>query len=163
LAFFYLIWQRLLELSKPERLEALDAIRAWSGMNGDSREGDRALTREEVHTLERGNLVELGAHTVTHASLRLLSESQQMEEIVGSKAQLESIIGHSVTSFSYPHGEYSPETTKLVQRAGFLGASTTTFQCVRPSADPFQLPRFQVDDWGREEFLRRLAKWYALS
>ena len=163
LAFFCLIWQRLLELSKPERLEALDAIRAWAGSKGDSHDGDRALTRDEVHILGTGSLIELGAHTVTHASLRLLSDSQQMEEIAGSKAQLESIIGHPVTSFSYPHGEYSPETTNLVQRAGFLGASTTTFQCVRPSADPFQLPRFQVDDWGGEEFLRRLARWYALS
>jgi peptidoglycan/xylan/chitin deacetylase (PgdA/CDA1 family) len=163
LAFFYLVWQQLLKLSKPERLEALDAIRAWVGTASDPRREDRALTQEDVSALGNGDLVELGAHTMTHASLRLLSNAQQMDEIAGSKAQLENITGRPVTSFSYPHGEYSVETTALVKRAGFQVASTTNFRCVLPDADPFQLPRFQVDDWSGEEFLRCLARWYALS
>ena len=163
LAFFYLIWQQLLKLSKPERLEALDAIRAWVGTGSNPRRGDHALSQEDVRALGNGKLVELGAHTITHASLRLLSNSQQMDEIAGSKAQLENIIGRPVTSFSYPHGEYSVETTDLVKKAGFQVASTTNFRCVLPNADPFQLPRFQVDDWSGEEFLRRLVRWYALS
>jgi peptidoglycan/xylan/chitin deacetylase (PgdA/CDA1 family) len=163
LAFFYLIWQRLLELSKPERLEALDGIRTWAGASNDSRRGDRALSKDEVNVLGEGGLIELGAHTITHPSLKALSTSQQMAEISGSKAQLENIIGHPVISFSYPHGEYSVETIKLVQRAGFQGASTTHFKCVKSGADPFQLPRFQIDDWSGEELLRRLVRWYALS
>lgn len=163
LAFFYLIWQRLLELSNPERLEVLDAIRAWAGASNDTRLSDRALIKDEVNVLGEGGLIELGAHTMTHPSLQVLSASQQMEEISGSKVHLENIIGHPVTSFSYPHGEYSVETLELVQRAGFQGASTTNFKCVMSDADPFQLPRFQVDDWSGEEFLRRLARWYALS
>ena len=163
LAFFYLIWQRLLELSKSERLEALDAVRTWAGVDSDARPGARALAREEVNLLVKETLIELGAHTVTHASLRHLSRSKQMEEILGSKKQLETIIGRPVTSFSYPHGEYSVETPALVQNAGFLAATTTNFHCVLPNTDPFQLPRFQVDDWNGDEFLRRLARWYALS
>lgn len=163
LAFFYLVWQRLLETSNAERLKCLDTIRAWAGADSDQRRRDRALTKEEARMLGQGDLIELGAHTVTHAALRLLPAAQQMEEIAGSKTQLEDIIGRPVTSFSYPHGEYSMETAELVQKAGFQGASTTNFQCVLPSADPFQLPRFQVDDWSGEEFLRRLARWYALS
>ena len=163
LAFFYLIWQRLLELSNTERLEVSDAICAWAGMSNDSRRKDRALFKDEVNVLGEGGLIELGAHTMTHPSLKILSRLQQMEEISGSKAQLENIIGRPVTSFSYPHGEYSLETVEFVQRAGFYGACTTNFQCVRAGADQFQLPRFQVDDWSGEEFLRRLARWYALS
>jgi peptidoglycan/xylan/chitin deacetylase (PgdA/CDA1 family) len=163
LAFFYLIWQRLLELSKPERLEALDMIRAWAGVNEDLRFGDRALSPDEVNILGEGGLIELGAHTMTHPSLNVLSISQQQEEISGSKLQLENIIRRPVKSFSYPHGDYSVETIELVQRAGFQGASTTNFRCVTPGADPFQLPRFQIDDWSGAEFLRRLARWYALS
>lgn len=163
LAFFYLIWQQLIRLPKPERLEALDAIRAWAGTGGDPWLGDHALSQEDVHALGKGDLVELGAHTMTHASLRLLPNSQQMDEIAGSKAQLENIIGRTVTSFSYPHGEYSDETMELVKKAGFQSASTTSFRCVLPKADRFQLPRFQVDDWNGEEFLRHLVRWYALS
>ena len=163
LAFFYLVWQRLLELSWSERLEALDAIRLWARLSGNRPREDRALTGEEAQALGSGSLIELGAHTVTHAALKRLPGARQVEEIRGSKSQLEEILGRPVTSFSYPHGEYSVETVDLVRRAGFLGASTTSLTCVRPDADPFQLPRFQVDDWSGERFLRRLARWYAFS
>ena len=163
LSFFYLVWQRLLKLSKPERLDALDALRAWAGLSNEPRRADRALNNDEVNILGKGGLIELGAHTVTHPSLKVLSASQQLEEISGSKAQLENIIGRPVSSFSYPHGEYSIETLELVQKAGFQGASTINFRCVMAGADPFQLPRFQIDDWNGEEFLRRLARWYAFS
>ena len=163
LAFFYLVWQRLQGLPHPERLEALDAIRAWAGVSKDPRRADRALSKHEVHALGEGGLIELGAHTMTHPSLKILSASGQIEEISGSKVQLENIIGRPVMSFSYPHGEYSVETAKLVQRAGFEGASTTNFKCVMSGTDPYQLPRFQIDDWSGEEFLRRLGRWYALS
>ncbi|MDQ2691664.1 MAG: polysaccharide deacetylase family protein, partial [Chloroflexota bacterium] len=163
LAFFYLVWQHLLELSKSERLEALDSIRLWAGFSSDREREDCALNREEARALGRGSLVELGAHTVTHAALKQLPGAQQWEEISGSKSQLEDLLGRPVTSFSYPHGEYSAETRELVRRAGFQSATTTDFKCVRRDADPFQLPRFQVDDWSGEEFLRRLTRWYALS
>jgi peptidoglycan/xylan/chitin deacetylase (PgdA/CDA1 family) len=160
LAFFYIIWQHLLKLSKPERIEALDAICTWAGMSKDLRRAGRALSKHEVNALREGSLIEVGAHTVTHPSLTVLSKSQQMEEIANSKTQLENIMGHPVTNFSYPHGDYSVETIDLVHKAGFQSASTTKFKCVFPDADPFQLPRFQVDDWSGEEFLRRLARWY---
>ena len=163
LAFFYLVWQRLRELSKSERLEALDLIRAWAGAKSDPRRADGPVNRMEVNDLAAGGLIELGAHTKTHPSLNILSVSQQMEEISGSKSQLEDMIGRPVRSFSYPHGEYSSATLELVQRAGFQSASTTNFNCVFPRADRLQLPRFQVDDWNGAEFLRRLARWYALS
>ena len=160
LAFFYVIWQHLLKLSKPERLEALDAIRAWSSVSNDPRRADRALRKDEVNALGEGGLIELGAHTITHPSLPSLSKYQQMEEIANSKTQLENIVGHPVTDFSYPHGDYSAETIDLVNKAGFHSGSTTNFKCVFPDTDPLQLPRFQVDDWSGEEFLRRLARWY---
>jgi peptidoglycan/xylan/chitin deacetylase (PgdA/CDA1 family) len=99
---------------------------------------------------------------MTHPSLNAHSIEQQKQEIVGSKIQLEEILGHPVTSFSYPHGEYSDETIGLVRDAGFHGATTTNFKCVFSNEDPFQLPRFQVDDWDGDEFLRRLIRWYAL-
>ena len=160
LAFFYVIWQHLLKLSKPERIEALDAICTWAGMSKDLDRASRALNTHEVNVLREGSLIEVGAHTVTHPSLTVLSKVQQLEEIASSKTQLENIIGYPVTDFSYPHGDYSLESMELVHKAGFQSASTTNVKCVFRDADPFQLPRFQVDDWNGERFLRRIARWY---
>ena len=163
LAFFYTVWQHLIQLSKPERLDALDEVRTWAGVGADSRTGDRALIPAEANELGQGALVELGAHTVTHASLTTLSVDRQKEEVSNSKTQLENIIHRPVTSFSYPHGDYSMETLALVRNAGFDCACTTEFKCISRGSDPFQLPRFQVDDWDGETFLRWLARWYAFS
>ena len=162
LAFFYLIWQHLQKLPRLERLEALDAIRIWAGMNESDRREHRILTKEEAHTLGEGPLIELGAHTMTHPSLKTLSAANQMEEIEGSKVKLEKLLDRPVTNFSYPHGEYSAQTIELVRRAGFRTATTTNFRCVMRHTDRFQLPRFQVDNWNGKEFLGQLAKWYAL-
>lgn len=161
LAFFYSVWQQLRELSKPERLEAIKRIRDWAGMSQKDQNAARILSKEALHQLESGSLIELGAHTVTHPSLPTVSAAQQLEEIVGSKTQLENILGHPVASFSYPHGEYSSETINLVRSAGFHSATAIHFRCVFSAEDPFELPRFQVDDWGGEKFLRQLIKWYA--
>lgn len=162
LAFFYSVWQQLRKLSKPARLEAVDAIRAWAGIAGKDQRADRILTKEEVHMIGESSLIDLGAHTVTHPSLPTISTAQQIEEIAGSKTQLENILGRPVTSFSYPHGEYDTETMDLVRNAGFHSATAIHFRCVFSGEDPFELPRFQVDDWSREKFLQQLVKWYAL-
>jgi peptidoglycan/xylan/chitin deacetylase (PgdA/CDA1 family) len=131
-------------------------------VNNDPRRGERVLSKDEVNVIGKGGLIDLGAHTMTHRSLKGLSISQQMKEISGSKTQLEHVIGRPVKSFSYPHGDYSMATRELVQRAGFQGATTTIIKSVLPNTDPFQLPRFQVDDWNGAEFLRHLVRWYAL-
>lgn len=162
-AFFYLVWKYLLELSSGERIQALRALREWAGVTGDSGGQDRALNKVETIALLDGELIEPGAHTVTHPSLSLLPGAQQMEEIVGSKQQLEEILNRNVTSFSYPHGEYSVETVDMVRNAGFDSACTTYHACVSRGTDPLQLPRFQVDDWNGEEFLRRMVRWHTLS
>ncbi|HSL46403.1 MAG TPA: polysaccharide deacetylase family protein [Anaerolineales bacterium] len=163
LAFFYSVWRQLRELPGPARLQALDAIGVWSGAGKDCRPDARALTPEEVNRLDRSGVVELGSHTLTHPSLILLSAEQQMGEIHGSKIQVEEIIGRPITSFSYPHGDYSLETAALVQKAGFSSACTTEASGVLSTTDPFLLPRFQVDNWDGEEFLRHLARWYAFA
>ncbi len=161
MAFFYSVWQQLRELSKSERIEAIDEIRVWAGMPKKDQLANRILSKEEVNLLGNNSLIELGAHTVTHPSLTTISSAQQIEEIAGSKRQLENILNHTVTSFSYPHGEYSAETIDLARNAGFHSATAIHFKCVFPGEDLFQLPRFQVDDWSGEKFLRQLVKWYA--
>lgn len=161
LAFFYDIWQHLRELSKSERLEAIDRIRMWARMPERDRHAERILSKEEVYRLGDDSLIELGAHTVTHPSLTTIATAQQIEEIAGSKKQLEDILKHPVTSFSYPHGEYSAETIELVRSAGFQSATAIHFKCVFSGEDPFELPRFQVDDWSGVKFLHQLVKWYA--
>lgn len=158
LAFFYSVWKHLVQLPKRERAEALEKICRWARTERDSRDENRTLHPDEVVALGAGGLISLGAHTVTHPSLPLLSSAEQLDEIQESKTQLENFLNRSVTSFAYPHGDYYAKTAALVQKSGFQCACTTKSECVSPGSDPFQLPRFQVENWDGREFLERLLK-----
>lgn len=68
---------------------------------------------------------EVGAHTLSHVMLTRVREEVAREEILGSKASLETILGKRVTSFAYTHGCYRREHVKIVEEAGFFCARTT--------------------------------------
>jgi peptidoglycan/xylan/chitin deacetylase (PgdA/CDA1 family) len=120
----------------------------------------RGMTPGELCRLAEGNLVEVGAHTVTHPWLPKLTAEEQRAEVRGSRAQLETILGHSVTSFSYPHGQVSGEVVSEVRNAGFEYACSSAVDLARPASPLFQLPRVQVRSVDGDEFSARLRFWF---
>jgi hypothetical protein len=48
----------------------------------------------------------------------------------------------------------------VVQEAGFQSACTVVARSLYRGANPFLLPRFDVEDWDGEEFSRRLTEWF---
>ena len=82
------------------------------------------LSEENIKEIsEKG--FEIGGHTVSHPrDMKLLTESQQMWEIVTNKEYLEGITGKSIESFAYPRGKFNKITQKVVELAGFENART---------------------------------------
>lgn len=62
---------------------------------------------------------EIGAHTLTHPTLTDIPLEQAREEIAGSKAWLEDVLGQGVTAFCYPKGRNNAALQRLVQQAGY--------------------------------------------
>ncbi|HKG20807.1 MAG TPA: polysaccharide deacetylase family protein, partial [Blastocatellia bacterium] len=156
------LWQLMQPMPDDERRRLGSELRAWAGDTGSARPTHRALTGEEIAELSRGSLVEVGCHTVTHPQLSSLDTDSQRREISRSKARLEEILARPVTSFAYPYGrecDYTSETVGLVQEAGFDCACTTSVAPVGRDADPFRLPRVQVQDMDGESFARLCAQW----
>jgi hypothetical protein len=48
----------------------------------------------------------------------------------------------------------------LIQDAGFNCACSTVADTVWRHSDRFQLPRFAVHNWNREEFTKQLLRWF---
>lgn len=139
-------------------------LRSWAGLSAVGRSSNRPLTGDELHALASGGLIEVGAHTVSHPVLGALPLESQRTEIVASKETLESILGRSISSFSYPFGgrqHYTPDTVGLVRGAKYSCACSNFPGHVHWKTDPFELPRFLVRDWNGEEFARRLEGWFA--
>jgi peptidoglycan/xylan/chitin deacetylase (PgdA/CDA1 family) len=160
LAFYYSIWQTLQPLATAERRRVLDEILVWASHVPVLRPTHRPMTVQELHQLEQGSLVEIGAHSVHHPFLPSMSIANQQAEIYHSKAFLEQVLGHSIHSFAYPFGAYRPETVSLVNKAGLNCACSTQEESVWPQSDRFQLPRFEVRNWSGAEFQKRVQKWF---
>jgi peptidoglycan/xylan/chitin deacetylase (PgdA/CDA1 family) len=160
LALYYSVWQKLQPLPESDRTRALDEIILWANAKPVARLTHRPLLPEELRTLAKEGLIEVGAHTVTHPLLSAHSVAFQQKEIQQSKADLEEVLECRVTSFSYPFGNYTPQTIKLVRQAGFDYACSGIRDTVWRNSDCFQLPRFEVQNWNGEKFAQQLLGWF---
>jgi len=78
----------------------------------------RITPMQNIDLLELAANHEIGAHTVNHAHLTLIPQSDAKAEIEGSKFYLEEILGKKVKMFCYPFGEYNEDTKQLVKPQG---------------------------------------------
>jgi peptidoglycan/xylan/chitin deacetylase (PgdA/CDA1 family) len=154
LGFYREVWGWLRPLAEADRTRALEQIAQWSGAPGA--DVPRPLSREQAQALAASPLIDIGAHSVTHAALSTLAPAAQRAEIGHSKARLEALVGRPVVSFAYPFGDQGADTAALVREAGFRSSCTTETGAVRAQTDPFQLPRIAVGDWNGDTLARAL-------
>lgn len=86
--------------------------------------------------------MEIGAHSISHLNLTTLDQAGAADEIGRSKAEIDSRLGISVTSFCYPAGFYDATIEALVQAAGYANATTTRWDA--DYSDQLALPRRRV-------------------
>lgn len=77
------------------------------------------MTYDQIKIVGNSPYIELGAHTVTHPYLDLLSKEEQEKEIVESKRVLAEITEEPIRYFAYPAGQYNHETLDLMKSAGY--------------------------------------------
>jgi hypothetical protein len=163
-------------LPERDRNVVLDQLAATTSSTTPRTDGGRAMSSDEIHRLAAGNLVEIGAHTVTHPVLSALSNHDQRAEIEQSKAQLEEWTNRKIDSFSYPYGrrslrrriatalrlsrslrvDYTRATVELVRHARFARACANSPGAVDRRANAYELPRIVVRDCDGDSFARQL-------
>ena len=100
------------------------------------------LRWSEVEELARAG-IEIGAHTVTHPRMSLLSPQETEEELLRCRAAIEDRIGSPVRSFAYPYGESTPEVRAAVRRH-FQWACGTRLSYLSPDSEAVDLPRIDM-------------------
>lgn len=155
---------RLLKpLSHEEQESILSTIAQWAGMPRTGRETHRPLTVSELKELDRGGLIEIGAHTATHTMLSMQPVGIQRTEIIRGKESLEETLGHPVQNFSYPFGgrvDFNRKTVEIVKEAGITTACANYGLTLIGSTDPYRLPRVLVRDWDVEVFSSWMKDWF---
>ncbi len=101
---------------------------------------------------------EIGSHSLSHADMTTLSETDVRWEVEESKKMIEDKLGRPVVSIAYPFGRYDDRVKEAVRRAGYRLACTTNSGFNGPEADPHALRRIEV--YGTDtltRFRRKLA------
>ncbi len=101
------------------------------------------LTTEQFMEIAHEPLVEIAAHTVSHADLTTLNLASAQEQIVDSKQMLKKLIGRPVNHFAYPYGRYQIGTLQLVEKAGFATAVAMDLGTTQNYASRFHLKRLR--------------------
>ncbi len=137
--------------------------RDWSGYRKAKNEGaglkdEPKLSDDEVKELLNSGLIEIGAHTLTHANLKKLDESESQREICTSKEQIEAQFQTTCRSFAYPFGLYGSKEVKIVADCGYSNAVITEVGIADLlNCDSFKIPRVTVS--GKDNFF---AFWLKL-
>jgi len=131
--------------------------RDWSGYRKAKNEGaglkdEPKLSDDEVRELLQSGLIEIGAHTLTHANLKSLDVAQSREEICHSKQEIEEKFQTVCNSFAYPFGLYDVKDERIVASCGYTHAVTTEVGIADlRRVNLFTIPRVTVS--GKDSFL----------
>jgi peptidoglycan/xylan/chitin deacetylase (PgdA/CDA1 family) len=84
---------------------------------------------------------EIGCHSMTHAYLSDLEESDLKREIADAKTRIEQILGHKIDHFSFPGGRYNARAIDVARRAGYATVANSEFHANSATTDRFALGR----------------------
>ena len=114
------------------------------------------LTWDDIVELDRDGTLRFEAHSLTHPNLPTLDDAAAVEEIAGSKRELENRLGRVVQAFSYPSGLFGEREERIAAEAGYRIAVACEPGVNDRSTDRFAMRRRQVD--ARDTLLDFRAK-----
>lgn len=100
---------------------------------------------------------EIGAHSVRHPNLRLLSAGETLDEMLDSRRTLQELCQAPVEGFAYPGGQMGGTTVQAARAAGFRHAVTTAGGINRTGCDLLQLGRIGMPDTPVADFKRAFS------
>jgi peptidoglycan/xylan/chitin deacetylase (PgdA/CDA1 family) len=132
-------WKTLDPHALESRMEELTAITEAP----TEQDSPAMLSWNEVATMA-GAGIAFGSHTKSHVLLDRVRPSQMKDELVSSKAVIESKLSGPVDFIAYPNGNYNDAVIATSQEAGYIGGFTCDIG-FNPSSDrPFLLKRKHV-------------------
>ena len=133
----------------------IDHLLQWASMDQVPSGRSPILNRDQLKILSRSQVIEIGAHTLTHPRLTSLPELEQNEEIRSSKSRLEKLIESPVRLFSYPYGapgDFNAVTIRLVHQAQFSAAVSNIQKTLDADDSALAIPRLLVRNWSGKSF-----------
>jgi peptidoglycan/xylan/chitin deacetylase (PgdA/CDA1 family) len=120
--------------------------------SGDS----RYLSEGDLKVLAEFPGATLGLHGTSHSRLSLLSDDSLQREISESRDWLEQLIGRTVNSLSYPHGDFDARVSTTARACGITAAACSRIGTFSETSQSLSIPR--VDVWSYDSPQSTVAK-----
>ena len=119
--------------------------------------GNNYLNWEQIkETLKSG--IEIGSHTISHTPLTTIhNHSQLINEVRGSKEEIESRLNTKIHSFAFPNGQFNSEIIRISEEAGYKYLFTSE-QCLFryfPERNHYIIPRILISS---DNFKKNIVK-----
>jgi peptidoglycan/xylan/chitin deacetylase (PgdA/CDA1 family) len=106
------------------------------------------ITENHLHPKQIRSILRVGwevdSHSLTHPDLTTLDASELQAQVAGSRRFLQQTFHIPSNSFCYPSSRYNATVIAAVKAAGYTNA-TTENAGYATSAEPFTLPRFEIE------------------
>jgi peptidoglycan/xylan/chitin deacetylase (PgdA/CDA1 family)/GT2 family glycosyltransferase len=124
---------------------------AVTGCLGGTNRWDKAIGAPQIELMSEEELkqvadsgIEIGSHSQTHPKMHKIERSQQIQEIVGSIDDLESLGLKKPRYFSYPHGCYDRHSQNVLRNAKIEAAFTVKPRFFKYGQNPMEIPRIEI-------------------
>jgi peptidoglycan/xylan/chitin deacetylase (PgdA/CDA1 family) len=87
----------------------------------------------------------IGSHTLSHRSLRGLTDAEVLTEFQDSRTKLERLTGAPVRAVCYPYGQQDARIRTLAGAAGYEAGVVWARRVNSTRTDPFRLARWWID------------------
>ena len=125
----------------------------------------QALNIAEIEEMTEN--VDFQPHTRFHPILPHCTETECQKEILGSKSDLERLLGVACSHFSHPNGDWTEREVEIVKAGGFRSARTTEIGWNTLGTSPYRLKAIPITDAAGLTLFRaelttlpqRLSRW----
>ena len=83
--------------------------------------GSMYMGLDDLKELQRAGMT-IASHSRTHPNLTRVSDAQLREEVLGSRQDLQKMLGAAPDLFAYPYGSWNKRVAAAVQAAGYRAA-----------------------------------------
>lgn len=122
------------------------------------------LDKDELISLQKDGLVDIGSHSKSHVSMRKLPIMEMRKEASESKKELEDLLGLPITMFAYPYGmlqDMSQITSQILSQVGYQIAVTSHWGTWNSLNKILELKRISFKGNESLDNLRaKLEGWY---
>jgi peptidoglycan/xylan/chitin deacetylase (PgdA/CDA1 family) len=161
-ALYFKLWENLKPLPYPQLQAAMKELRQWANASEFNKPALLPMTVSQLQEMASHPLFHIGIHTVSHPALSAHSFAVQKEELDVNQKEL---VGYGVAPIpvvAFPYGDYNETTLSVVKDLHLSAAFCTKETPVTNHSNITNLGRFQVKNWNKKEFEKRMLDWFKI-